>query len=463
MDASGVNSPKAGMDDVPLKVGDSGRQTGETMIWREDIETMPLENLKNIQSERLKKLAGYVYERCPVYQKKFDAAGVHPRDIRGIEDITKLPFTTKIDMRDNYPFGLFSVPQSEVNEIHISSGTTGNPTLVGYTKDDLKLWGEVVARCLCCAGATPDDTIQIAYGYGLFTGGLGLHYGALEMGLTILPMSSGQTPRQLKVMMDFQPRIIACTPSYVLYMLEEAKELGFDPRKASWKIGIFGAEPWSEAMRKEIEDGWAMLATDIYGLSEIIGPGVSQECHHKKGLHVFSDVFYPEIIDPDTNQPVAEGQKGELVITTLTKQAIPLIRYRTRDIVTMTTQPCVCGRTSPRTSKISGRTDDMIVVRGINVFPSQIEEVLLGIEGTHPQYQLIVDRQAHQMDTVEVQVEVDDKIFHDEIKKMHQLENEIKKKIEAVLSVGVSVKLVEPKTIERSIGKAKRVIDKRKL
>jgi len=433
------------------------------MIWNERIETMPLTDLKNIQSERLAALAKYVYDHCALYKKKFDDIGVRPSDIKTIDDITKLPFTTKLDMRDSYPFGLFSRPRTDLVEIHVSSGTTGNPTLVGYTRDDIKLWGEVMARSLCCAGATPDDTIQIAYGYGLFTGGLGFHYGALEMGLTIIPTSSGQTKRQLKIMQDFAPLILACTPSYCLYMAEDAKEMGIDPRSSSWKIGIFGAEPWSESMRSEIEQTWDMLATDIYGLSEIIGPGVSQECHFKDGLHLFSDVFYPEIINPDTGKPVPEGEDGELVITTLTKQGIPLIRYRTRDIVSMTTAPCRCGRTSPRTSKIKGRTDDMIVVRGINVFPSQIEHVLLGIEGTHPHYQIVIDRQSHKLDNVEIMVEVDEKIFSDEIKKMHALEQKIKKEIEAVLSIGVTVRLVEPKTIARSEGKAKRVIDKRQL
>lgn len=433
------------------------------MIWNERIETMPLEDLKNLQSERLVNLVRYVYDNCPVYKKKFEQIGVVPGDIRGIEDITKLPFTTKLDMRDNYPYGLFSCARSEVVEIHVSSGTTGNPTLVGYTRDDIKLWGEVIARSLCCAGAMPDDLIQIAYGYGLFTGGLGFHYGALEMGLTIIPTSSGQTKRQLKIMQDFKPRLLACTPSYCLYMAEEARELGLDPSQASWKIGIFGAEPWSESMRGEIEQTWDMLATDVYGLSEIIGPGVSQECTYKDGLHLYSDVFYPEIIDPDTGAPVEEGRPGELVITTLTKQAIPLIRYRTRDVVTMTTKPCRCGRTSPRTSKILGRTDDMIVVRGINVFPSQIEHVLLGIEGTHPHYQLVIDRKGHKLDEVEIMVEVDEKIFSDEIKQMNALEQKIKKEIEVVLSIGVRVRLVEPKTIQRSEGKAKRVIDRRQL
>ncbi|MCX5707517.1 MAG: phenylacetate--CoA ligase [Candidatus Omnitrophica bacterium] len=433
------------------------------MIWNEKMECMDLEDLKNIQSERLKDIAEYVYQNNPVYKKKFDAAGIKPWEIKSIDDIKKLPFTVKEDLRDNYPFGLFSVQPKNLAEIHVSSGTTGNPTVVGYTKEDLKLWGEVMARAFCCAGAVPHDLIQIAYGYGLFTGGLGAHYGAMEMGLVIIPASSGQTKRQLKIMNDFKPRILACTPSYAMYMAEEAKELGLKPRDSSWKIGVFGAEPWSEAMRKEIENTWNMLATDIYGLSEIIGPGVAQECTHKTGLHLFSDVFYPEIIDPKTGHQVKEGNKGELVITTLTKRGIPLIRYRTRDIVSIKYEKCKCGRTSPRISKISGRTDDMIIVRGINVFPSQIEHVLLGIEGTLPHYQLIVDRRANELDELEVWVEVDQKIFSDEIKQLRAFEDKIKKEIDSVLGVYVKVKLVEPKTIARSEGKAKRVVDKRVL
>jgi phenylacetate-CoA ligase len=433
------------------------------MIWNEKIECMGLAELKQLQSERLKKLVPYIYSNCEFYRNRLDQVGVKPEDIKSIDDIKRLPFTTKIDMRDTYPYGLFSADQKDVLEIHVSSGTTGNPTLVGYTRDDIQLWSEVVARCLGCAGAEPGDTIQVAYGYGLFTGGLGLHYGALEMGLRILPTSSGQTKRQLKLMQDFSPRIIACTPSYALYMAEEAREMGIDPTTSSWDIGIFGAEPWSESIREEIEKNWNMLATDIYGLSEIIGPGVSQECHLKQGLHIFSDVFYPEIIDPETGEQVPEGDNGELVITTLTKQAIPLIRYRTRDIVSITHEKCGCGRTSPRTSKIKGRTDDMIVVRGINVFPSQIEHVLLGIEGTQPHYQIIVDRAEKKLDQVEVLVEVDEKLFSDEMKKLGELQAKIKNQIESVLSVGVTVKLVEPKTIERSMGKAKRVVDKRSM
>lgn len=433
------------------------------MIWREDVECAAPADLKALQSGYLKKLIPYIYHNCPVYRQKLDAAGVSPDRIKSIDDIRRLPLTTKEDMRDNYPFGLFCVPQQRINEIHVSSGTTGNPTLVGYTKDDLKLWGDVMARVLGCAGAVPGDTIQIAYGYGLFTGGLGFHYGALEMGLRIIPTSSGQTARQLKLMQDFKTKIIACTPSYVLYMAEEAKDLGVDPAKGNWKIGIFGAEPWSEAMRREIESIWNMLATDVYGLSEIIGPGVAQECHHKDGLHIFSDVFYPEVINPKTGEEVPEGQDGELTITTLTKQGIPLIRYGTRDIVSIRYEKCRCGRTSPRISKIKGRTDDMIVVRGINVFPSQIEHVLVGIEGTQPHYQIIVDRQAHKLDEVEVLVEVEQRFFSDEIKRLNEIREKIRKEIEHVLSIGVKVTLVEPKTIERSMGKSKRVIDKRAL
>jgi len=431
------------------------------MIWNEKMECMDLEEMKNLQSERLKKLTQYVYTNSKVYKDKFDKAGVSPSDIKGIEDIKKLPLSNKEDMRDNYPFKLFSKPVKSIAEIHVSSGTTGNPTVVGYTKDDLKIWSEAMARVLALSGAEPGDMIQIAYGYGLFTGGLGFHYGALEMGLTVIPCSSGQTKRQLKIMNDFKPRILGCTPSYCLYMAEEAREMGMDPRKSSWEIGIFGAEPWSESMRKEIEATWNILATDVYGLSEIIGPGVAQECQHKTGLHIFSDLFYPEVINLKTGKEASDGESGELVITTLTKTGIPLIRYRTRDIVSISHKKCKCGRTLPRISKIKGRTDDMIIVRGINVFPSQIEHVLLGIEGTKPHYQLIVDRKAGELDELDILVEVEEKIFSDEIKKLKELEGRIRKEIESTLGVFVRVKLVEPKTLERSEGKAKRVIDKR--
>jgi len=433
------------------------------MIWNEKMELMGRTGMRSVQSERLRKIVSYVYRNCPLYKAKFDSAGLKPSSVKVIGDIHTLPFTVKDDMRDSYPFGLFSAPVKKIKEIHVSSGTTGNPTVVGYTKDDIKLWSEAMARALCCAGAEPEDKIQIAYGYGLFTGGLGFHYGSLEMGLTIIPASSGQTKRQLKLMKDFKPRILACTPSYALYMADEAREMGLDPRESSWEIGIFGAEPWSESMRREIELTWNMLATDVYGLSEIIGPGVAQECRHKNGLHIWWDIFYPEVIHPETGRPLGEGEVGELVITTLTKRGIPLIRYRTRDNVSITYEKCKCGRTSPRISKIRGRTDDMIVVRGINVFPSQIEHVLLGIEGTQPHYQLIVDRKAGELDELEILVEVEEKIFSDEVKTMQTLSDRIKREISSILGISAKVKLVEPKTIERSEGKAKRVVDKRKL
>jgi phenylacetate-CoA ligase len=432
------------------------------MIWNEKIETMSKENLKNIQSERLQAMIEYIYNNSSFYKKKLDEIGIKPGDIKTIDDIKKLPFTTKEDMRDNYPFGIFSSTDS-LAEIHVSSGTTGNPTLVGYTKEDIALWSDVMARTLCCAGANKGDIIQIAYGYGLFTGGLGFHYGALEMGLTIIPCSSGQTQRQLKIMQDFKPRVLGCTPSYALYMAEEAKEAGIDPRKSSWEIGIFGAEPWSENMRQQIESTLNISATDVYGLSEIIGPGVAQECHFKNGLHVYSDVFFPEVINPKTGEEVKEGDDGELVFTTFTKKGIPLLRYRTRDIVSITYETCKCGRTSPRISKIKGRTDDMIVVRGINVFPSQIEHVLVNIEGTQPHYQLVVDRTLKNLDVLELHVEVEQKVFSDEIKKLKELEEKIKTSIDNILGISVKVKLLEPKSIQRSEGKAKRVIDNRKL
>jgi len=431
------------------------------MIWNEKMECMGAEEMREVQSARLRETVAYVYKNCPRYKKKLHEHNVAPEDITGIDDISKLPFTVKEDLRDSYPFGLFSRPTKEIAEIHVSSGTTGNPTVVGYTREDIRLWSDVMARSFACAGALPGDMIQIAYGYGLFTGGLGAHYGALEMGLTIIPASSGQTKRQLKLMHDFKPRLLACTPSYCLYMAEEAREMGLDPKKSSWEIGIFGAEPWSESMRKEIEDTWNILATDIYGLSEIIGPGVAQECGFKKGLHIFWDVFYPEVINQKTLKHAKEGEEGELVITTLTKRGMPLLRYRTRDIVSITYERCRCGRTTPRISKIQGRTDDMIIVRGINVFPSQIEHVLLGIEGTKPHYQLVVDRKAGKLDELEILVEVEQKIFSDEIKQLRLLEEKIAKEIESVLGIFVKVRLVEPKTIERSEGKAKRVIDKR--
>lgn len=433
------------------------------MIWNEKLECMDSEDLKNIQSERLKKLVENLAENSEFYRQRFAENGVDTTAIESIQDIKKLPFTYKEDLRDNYPFGIFTKDIKDVAEVHVSSGTTGNPTVVGYTKEDIDLWSEVMARSLAVAGAEPGDMLQVAYGYGLFTGGLGLHYGGLALGMTVLPISSGQTKRQLKLMQDFKPRVLGCTPSYALYMVDEAIEMGIDPRDSSWEIGVFGAEPWSGSMRNEIEKTWDILATDIYGLSEIIGPGVAQECKYKNGLHVYSDVFYPEIIDPETGAEMPEGEQGELVFTTLTKLGMPLIRYRTRDIVTIDYTPCKCGRTSPRISKVKGRTDDMIIVRGINIFPSQIEHVLVRIEGIEPHYQIIVDRQKSSLDELEIHVEVAEEIFSDEMKSMKTLEERIRNEIASTLGIMVRVKLVEPKTLERSMGKAKRVIDKREL
>ena len=425
------------------------------------IETASRDEITALQLQRLQWSVRHTYDNVAPYRKRCEEAGVHPDDLKSLADLAKFPFMTKTDLRDNYPFGIFSQPVKDIKEIHVSSGTTGNPTVVGYSREDVDLWGEVMARTLCCAGAERGDMVQIAYGYGLFTGGLGCHYGSMKAGFTILPMSSGQTKRQLKLMTDFKPRIICCTPSYMLYMLDEAKEMGLDPRRSSWEVGVFGAEPWSESMRVDIEKYWNLLATDVYGLSEIIGPGVAQECKHKEGLHLWWDVFYPEIIDPATNEPVPDGEYGELVVTTLTKTGMPLLRYRTRDIVSLNHEPCKCGRTAPRISKIKGRTDDMIIVRGINVFPSQIEHVLLGIEGIEPHYQIIVDRKAGRLDDLEIDVEVQEKFFSDEIKVLKGLEAKITRELESVLGVSAKVRLVEPKTITRSEGKAKRVIDKR--
>jgi len=433
------------------------------MIFNERMECMPAGEMKQLQSERLSALVEYLHKDSPFYRRKLAAAGIAASSVASIDDIKKLPYTVKEDLRDSYPFNMFSRPMADIAEIHVSSGTTGNPTVVGYTRNDIKLWSEVMARALGCAGAERGDMIQIAYGYGLFTGGLGFHYGALEMGLTIIPCSSGQSKRQLKLMTDFKPRLLACTPSYSLYLAEEAREMGLDPRQSSWEIGSFGAEPWSDEMRREIESAWDISATDVYGLSEITGPGVAHECHLKCGLHIFSDVFYPEIIDPKTGAEAAPGEPGELVITTLTKEGMPLIRYRTRDIVSIDHSKCACGRTVPRISKIRGRTDDMVIVRGINVFPSQIEHVLLKVEGTKPHYQLVVDRKERELDELEVLVEVEETIFSDEMSKLRNLEERIRSEIESVLGVYAKVRLVEPRSIERSEGKAKRVVDKRKI
>ena len=432
------------------------------MIWNEHIETMDRERLTKLQNERLAAVVERLYYNVPFYRKQFQKNGIEPGDITSIDQLSRLPFTTKQDLRDNYPFGLFAVPVADVVRLHASSGTTGKPTVVGYTRKDIGLWSEVMARTLTAAGAGKNDVLHIAYGYGLFTGGLGVHYGAEKIGATVIPMSGGNTQRQLQLMQDFGSSILACTPSYALFLAEAMAEAGISPSAMKLKAGVFGAEPWTEEMRKEIEAKLRIKAIDIYGLSEVIGPGVASECECQKGLHIFEDHFIPEIVDPETLQPLPYGQLGELVFTCVTKEALPLLRYRTRDLTVLNAATCDCGRTIVRMQKCLGRSDDMLIIRGVNVFPSQIETVLLEMNETKPHYLLIVDR-INNLDILEVWVEVDGQLFSDEIRKLEDLKKRIQHNIESVLGINASVKLVEPKTIERSEGKAKRVIDKRKL
>ena len=433
------------------------------MFFNEEFETLPRQALAALQLKRLQSVLERVYATVPFYKASFDKAGVKPDEVKGLEDLQQLPFTTKQDMRDSYPYGLFAAPMEEIVRIHASSGTTGKPTVVGYTLKDIDVWAELMARSFVSAGAHKGDIIHNAYGYGLFTGGLGAHYGAERLRASVIPMSGGNTKKQIMIMQDFGSTVLTCTPSYSLFMAEAAHEEGIDFRNLKLRVGIFGAEPWSEVMRTEIEEKLNLSAIDIYGLSEIMGPGVAIECiQGKRGLHIWEDHFIPEIIDPDTGQRLEEGERGELVITTITKQGIPLIRYRTRDITSITTEPCVCGRTHARIMRMSGRSDDMLIIRGVNVFPSQIESVLVGIEGVEPHYLLIVERKDN-LDTLEIQVEVDERLFSDEIKMLQKLSRRIEKEIKDMLGITCTAKLVEPKSIQRSEGKARRVIDNRKL
>ena len=432
------------------------------MYWEPEFESMDREELEQLQLERLESTLNRVHMNVPFYRKKFDELGIDTDSIRSFEDIRKLPFTAKNDLRDNYPYGLFAVPLREVVRIHASSGTTGMATVVGYTRNDLKTWSNLVARVLTAGGITKDDVIQIAFGYGLFTGGFGLHYGAERVGASVIPISSGNTARQIKIMQDFKTTALVCTPSYALLIADTIKEMGIPLHSLSLKYGLFGAEPWSEAMRKEIQDKLKIIATDNYGLSEVMGPGVAGECIERNGLHINEDHFLVEIIDPNTLEPVAPGEIGELVITTLTKEAFPVIRFRTRDLTRLMPEPCPCGRKFMRMQRVMGRTDDMLIIKGVNVFPSQIEAVLFDIEGTEPHYQLVVDRKGA-LDTIAVHVEVSESIFFDEMKKQNELIGLIKRRLASELGIGVEVKLVEKKTLERSDGKAKRVIDLRKL
>jgi len=428
--------------------------------WNQESECMPVEERRKLQLVRLQELVKRVYETVPFYQRSIRAKGLRPGDIKSLDDLTKLPFTTKLDLRNTYPFGLFAVLLKDIVRVHASSGTTGKPTVVGYTRRDIETWSEVCARSLACAGLRRDDVLQVAYGYGLFTGGLGVHYGAEKLGATVIPMSVGNTKRQVMLMDDFGVTAIACTPSYALHLAEVIEELGVDRARLRLRVGIFGAEPWSENLRKEIEQKLNISAMDIYGLSEIMGPGVAMECPYKDGLHIFDDHFLPEVIDPETGEPLPYGEKGELVITTLTKEGFPLIRYRTRDITVLHDEPCPCGRTHVRMSRVMGRTDDMLIIRGVNVFPSQVESALLDIGEVEPHYLLVVDRRGP-LDHLEIWVEVSEKYFADEIRRLEELEKKFKAAIESVLGISVKVKLVEPKTIERSQGKAKRVVDRR--
>ena len=424
-------------------------------------ETMPREALEALQLKRLQAVVERVYHLVDFYRRRMDQMGVKPEHIRTLADLKELPFTTKQDLRDNYPYGMFAVPMEQVVRIHASSGTTGKPTPVAYTQRDLDTWSELMARTLAATGAHRGDIVHIAYGYGLFTGGLGVHYGAERLGAAVIPVSGGQTRRQIMLIQDFGPTVICCTPSFALYLAEVGQEMGVEFAKTKLRIGIFGAEPWTEGMRQEIEKRLHLDALDIYGLSEILGPGVAIEClEAKSGLHIFEDHFLPEIINPATLETEPAGATGELVITTLTKEAFPLLRYRTRDVTSLNYAPCKCGRTIGRISRFQGRSDDMLIIRGVNVFPSQIESVLMETPGVAPHYQLIVDRQG-QLDTLEVQVEVDETAFSDEVKQLQALAQGIQRKIKDYFTVSVKVKLVEPQSIPRSEGKAKRVIDRR--
>jgi phenylacetate-CoA ligase len=430
-------------------------------IWNREIECMPRNEMRELQSKQLCQLVERLYAVSPFYKNRMDEKGVKPTNIKSIDDISKLPFTYKQDLRDNYPFGMFAVPMKEIVRVHASSGTTGKPTTVGYTKKDINVWKEVVARSFSMCGVDTDDVMQIAYGYGLFTGGLGAHYGAEKIGASVIPISGGNTRRQLQLMADYDSTVLACTPSYALHLADAMSEYGYSLKDLNLKKGIFGAEPWTENMRLELERKWGIQAFDIYGLSEIMGPGVSNDCEYHCGLHIHEDHFYPEIVHPDTKEPLPHGEEGELVFTTLTKEGIPLLRYNTRDLSTLYYDTCSCGRTLVRMKKITGRSDDMLIIRGVNLFPSQIEHVLLEIGETSAHYMLYIDRD-NNLDTLELQVELDETKLTDTIKDLQNLTKKIQHSLNSAIGLNVKVTLVEPKTIARSEGKAVRVIDRRK-
>lgn len=432
------------------------------MIWNETMECMSREDLRKLQGMRLKKVVERVYHNCEPYRKRMQEAGITPSDIQSIDDIVKLPFTSKKDLRDHYPFDLLCTPMSEIVRLHASSGTTGKPIVVGYTRGDLNVWNEVGARCFTAYGLGKNDVVQISYGYGLFTGGLGAHGAVETIGGTVIPMSSGNTEKQIMLMRDFGAVGLACTPSYALYLADALKDSEISRDEFKLKVGVFGAEPWTEEMRRELQEKLGIKAYDIYGLTEIIGPGVGHECVHQNGTHLCEDHFYPEVINPETGDPVAPGETGELVFTTLTKEGMPLIRFRTRDLTSLNYETCACGRTSVRMGRILGRSDDMLIIRGVNVFPSQVESVICEMPEFEPHYRLIVDRK-NNLDTFEVQVEVNEEYYSDEITKMVGLQKKIRHRLQSVLGIAPDIKLVEPRSLERSQGKAKRVLDKRKL
>ncbi len=434
----------------------------ENKIYNPEIECMDRESIEKIQGERLKKTVEHVYNNVPIYKKRMDEAGVKPEDIKGIEDLHLLPFTNKTDLRDEFPFGLLAVPQDEIVRIQGSSGTTGKPIVSGYTQNDVDVWTEMVARSLVAAGAGKEDKIQVTYGYGLFTGGLGAHQGASKVGSMVIPMSSGNTQRQLMMMHDLGSTMLCCTPSYAIYLGESLKEMGYDLKEFKLKSGCFGAEPWTEEMREKLEDLFDINAYNIYGLTEIAGPGVAFECNAKNGMHINEDHVLAEIVDPQTGEQLPYGERGELVLTTITKTGMPMIRYRTHDICTLDAAPCACGRTHVRMSRITGRTDDMLIIRGVNVFPSQIEEVLLKMPGVSPHYMIVVDR-VNSTDRLEVQVELTEEMFSDTVSDIEKIQGKITEQIKSVVGVAAIVKLVPPKSIPRSEGKAKRIIDNRGL
>jgi len=431
-------------------------------VYNPEIEAMDRSKLAEIQLERLKETVKRCEEMVPFYRMKMRELELDWKDIKSLDDVVKLPFTTKDDLRENYPFGMFAVPTRDIVRIHASSGTTGQPTVVGYTSHDIEAWSELMARSLVAGMADPSDIIQVAYGYGLFTGGLGFHYGVEKLGGSVIPISGGNTKRQIRMMVDLGTTVLCCTPSYALFMAETASEMGIDFKQLKLKSGILGAEPWSDRMRDKIERLLNLSAFDIYGLSEVMGPGVSVECEQKNGLHIFEDAFLAETIDPKTGEKLPLGEQGELVFTSLNKQGMPLIRYRTRDITSLHDEPCACGRTHMRMKRVRGRTDDMLIIRGVNIFPSQIETVLMQIEGISPHYQIIIDREGG-MDVMEIQVEVSEEMFSDRIRGLEQWQELIQGEIESYLGIGVKVALVELRSIARSEGKAVRVIDNREL